>query len=62
MREVIEKYTCDRCGKELKNSVLSWQIKNKYKISKLTNEWKNLDFCDDCKKSFMNWLKKGDAE
>ena len=57
MREVIEKYTCDRCGKELKDSTLLWLIKDRYKISKLTDEWRDLDLCADCKKSFINWLK-----
>ena len=58
MKKTITICTCDRCGKEIKDDYLSTLINTKWRICKLTDEWKDIDLCQNCKMSFIKWLNE----
>lgn len=69
MKKIIKKYTCDRCGKEIKineGSIESRKIlnpKNLYLVQsgllrekKIISHEEALDLCQDCFQSLHNWF------
>ena len=58
------KRICDRCGKEIKTRRIliktdrnEMMIDKKYKLSILKADWRTVDLCDMCEKSFSKWWK-----
>ena len=64
MRRIQENFICDRCGKEIKTRRIliktdrnEMMIDKKYKLSILKADWRTVDLCDTCEKSFSKWWK-----
>ena len=64
MRRIQENFICDRCGKEIKARRIliktdrnEMMIDKKYKLSILKADWRAVDLCDTCEKSFSKWWK-----
>lgn len=65
MKEVLEKYYCDRCGKEMpKRHTIDFKVGSRtMTIERLTNAWHYIDICDNCIKSFADWFEmRGNKE
>ena len=63
MKHIKEWNTCDRCGVEIKNTLIrKGKAKIKSKIQKgyhiiLYTEEKEIDLCPKCRKEFKEWMK-----
>ena len=56
--------TCDRCGKEIKGISLEVHYKKRKFNLRADSNWTNsiikTELCEECKKSFFNWMNKRD--
>ncbi len=65
MKRIKEEFYCDRCGIKLAQNPMFYtstdrgdvQIQKRYRVKILRNEWRSLDLCKSCKKSFVEWMK-----
>ena len=62
MREV--KVLCDRCGQEITKSTDAVQIQlwNQHCSQASEDRLQMFDFCRECKKEFVKFLKQGEGE
>ena len=61
----VQKYYCDKCGKEIKNIINNAQLSQKtaridlYPVGEArTCPTQRIDLCEDCYQEFINFLER----
>lgn len=61
MKQIIEMYSCDRCGEKMSKGEYEYEEERNLKIMKSNSDniaFCNTVFCDDCKLRFMKFWNR----